>query len=73
MHTLYLNRYLHTCSVSSVNSAAYESLSSMPMSPRSSSPVSSFVIQYKTIHQAASKGIWGAYQTQDELINMHLR
>ncbi|CAF1328859.1 unnamed protein product [Adineta steineri] len=64
---------LRTNSVSSVDSSIHES-SSMPASPRSTSPLSAgWGINYKRVHKPASKGVWGGYETKEEFMTMHLR
>ncbi len=72
MYFLYFNRCLRTNSVSSANFARHESMP-MSMSPRSSSPMTGWSIQYKTIRETESKGVWSGYQTREDFMMMHLR
>ncbi|UJR26067.1 hypothetical protein I4U23_007413 [Adineta vaga] len=59
---------LRTNSVSSIQDST-----SMPSSPRSISPASNWVIQYKPTSPKTNKGVWGGYETQEEFMTMHLR
>ncbi|CAF2309918.1 unnamed protein product [Rotaria sp. Silwood2] len=63
---------VRTISVGSETSSTNEILS-VSTSPPSSSFFASWGVQYKTIRDPKSKGIWDGYETQEDFMAMHIR